>query len=228
MPIAQQLGVPLTLITSNGAITKSMGGELFYRDLLPLTTAQRLCAHMAEFRGCMVITFDRDDKGTLVLERSAAFTGSILGWMQKNAAFISEIEPIEQCLTCDPVQAMFCGGIEAMRRVHARLAELNGEVTVLRTEYPKRDLSIIDVLHAKCSKGVAVERWARHMGIARDQVTAIGDNYNDIEMLESAGEAFVVANAADELKDRWPVVPSNDDCGVAAAVDQLLRTAKLG
>ena len=39
-------------------------------------------------------------------------------------------------------------------------AGMDGSVTVLRTEYPERDLSMIDVLNAGCSKGHALERWA--------------------------------------------------------------------
>ena len=125
---------------------------------------------------------------------------------------------------------MFCGSIAAMESVQARLRGLNGEVTVLRTEYPLRDLSIIDVLHRQCSKGAAVERWARHRGLARAEIAAIGDNYNDIEMLECAGSAFVMANACEEMKARpgWQVVASNDEAGVAQVINDLLLTGKLG
>jgi hypothetical protein len=94
---------------------------------------------------------------------------------------------------------------------------------VLRTEYPERNLSIVDVLNQGCSKGHALERWANHRGIAREQVMAIGDNYNDIEMLAFAGHPVIMGNASEELRGRgWAVTLSNDQCGVAAAVEQVL------
>jgi hydroxymethylpyrimidine pyrophosphatase-like HAD family hydrolase len=102
---------------------------------------------------------------------------------------------------------------------------MNGAFTVLRTEYPARDLSMIDVLNAGCSKGHALERWAKHRGYRREEVMAVGDNYNDIEMLEFAGYPVIMGNACAELRARgWTVTRGNDECGVAAAVDLALGT----
>jgi hypothetical protein len=48
---------------------------------------------------------------------------------------------------------------------------------------------------------------------------AIGDNFNDVEMLEFAGLAVVMGNAVAGLKQRgWPVTGTNDEGGVAAAL----------
>src|SRR5881296_979363 len=59
LPIALQLGFDLWLISSNGAVTRSLGGETFHRDLMPVETCRQLCSAMREFRGNMVITFDK-------------------------------------------------------------------------------------------------------------------------------------------------------------------------
>src|SRR6202142_4570037 len=58
LPIAQQLGFDLWLISSNGAITRSLAGETFHRDMLPAETCRKLCSTMREFRGNTVLTFD--------------------------------------------------------------------------------------------------------------------------------------------------------------------------
>ena len=80
---------------------------------------------------------------------------------------------------------------------------MDGMVTVLRTEYPARDLSMIDVLNAGCSKGHALERWARlTAGYGREEVMAVGDNHNDVEMLEFAGHPVIMGNACEELRSR--------------------------
>jgi hydroxymethylpyrimidine pyrophosphatase-like HAD family hydrolase len=95
---------------------------------------------------------------------------------------------------------------------------MGNRITVLRTEYPDRDLSMIDVLNAGCSKGHALERWAAHRGFRREEVMAIGDNHNDVEMLEFAGHPVIMGNACEELRGRgWKVTLGNDQCGVAAA-----------
>ena len=100
---------------------------------------------------------------------------------------------------------------------------LENEITVLRTEYVARDLSLVDVLNTDCSKGHALERWANYRGIPREQVMAIGDNYNDVEMLAFAGMPFIMGNACEELRNNgWRVTLPNDQNGVAAAVEQAL------
>lgn len=231
LPIAQQLGFDLWLISSNGAITRSLAGETFHRDLLPASTCHLLCAAMGEFRGNTVLTFDTEAKGAIVLEHMEELNGSIRRWLEKNFQFIEFVIPIEKSLTTDPVQAMFCGPISRMHQALAALAAsgLGKDITVLRTEYPIRDLSIVDVLKQGCSKGHALERWAHYRGIPREQVMAIGDNYNDIEMLAFAGVPFIMGNAAEELRrNGWVVTLPNDQSGVAAAIEQVLGGSSVG
>jgi Cof subfamily protein (haloacid dehalogenase superfamily) len=223
LPIAQQLGFDLWLICCNGAVTRSLAGETFHRDLLPQETCRRLLGMMRKFRGQTVITFDVPGKGAIVVEHLRELEGSIQRWLEKNLDYIEFVIPIENSLSSDPIQAMFCGPVELMREALDALEACGLPITVLRTEYPGRDLSIVDVLNAGCSKGHALERWTQHRGIAREQVMAVGDNYNDIEMLAFAGQPFIMGNASRELLDRgWPVTRSNAENGVAAAVEAAL------
>jgi Cof subfamily protein (haloacid dehalogenase superfamily) len=225
MPIAQQLGFDLWLISSNGAVTRSLSGETFHRDLMPRETCLELCGAMRGFRGHTILTFDKETKGAIVLEHLDDLNASIRRWLEKNMAYIEFVAPIEKALANDPVQAMFCGSMARMSEALRALESCGIEerVTVLRTEYPKRDLSMIDVLNTGCSKGHALERWAAHRGFRREEVMAIGDNHNDVEMLEFAGYPVIMGNACEELRGRgWSVTLGNDRCGVAAAVAQVV------
>ena len=87
---------------------------------------------------------------------------------------------------------------------------------------------MVDVLNRGCSKGHALERWAGYRGIPRKEVMAIGDNYNDIEMLAFAGVPFIMGNAVEELRrEGWTVTLPNDQNGVAAAIEQVLGVGSL-
>lgn len=186
---------------------------------------------MQEFRGNTVLTFDRETKGAIVLERMDELGASIRRWLEKNMEYIEFLVPIEKALVTDPVQAMFCGTMVRMSAALRALqrAGMEGKVTVLRTEYPARDLSMIDVLNAGCSKGHALERWAKHRGYRRAEVMAVGDNHNDVEMLEFAGHPVIMGNACEELRGRgWRVTRGNHDCGVAAAVELALGQTVVG
>lgn len=225
LPIAQSLGFDLWLISSNGAVTRSAAGELFHRDFLPAAAARDLVGLMEAFRGNLVLTFDREGKGALALEHTEELTPHIQRWIENNLQYIDFVVPIERALVVDPIQAMFCGTIARMQEAEERLraAPLADRITVLKTRYDARDLVIIDVLNHGCSKGHALERWARHRGLEREQVMAIGDNYNDIEMLEFAGVPVIMGNAREDLKQNgWRVTLSNEQSGVAAAVEEML------
>jgi Cof subfamily protein (haloacid dehalogenase superfamily) len=230
LPIAKQLGFELWLISSNGAVTRSLTGETFHRDLMPAETCRRLCSGMQEFRGNTVLTFDKETKGAIVLERLDELGSSIRRWLEKNIEYIEFVVPVEKALVSDPVQAMFCGTMARMKKALGAVesAGMDGSVTVLRTEYPARDLSMIDVLNAGCSKGHALKRWATHRGYRREEVMAIGDNHNDVEMLEFAGHPVIMGNACAELRGRgWTVTRGNDACGIAAAVGWALAAETL-
>jgi HAD superfamily hydrolase (TIGR01484 family) len=59
LPIVQQLGFDLWVISSNGAVTRSLSGETFHRDMLPAEICRDLCSAMRDFRGNTVLTFDK-------------------------------------------------------------------------------------------------------------------------------------------------------------------------
>jgi hypothetical protein len=225
MPIAEALGFPLWLLSSNGAVTRSTSDEHFYCDLLPAAVARELCVYMGDqFRPNTVITFERPGKGALIVERTEELTESIQRWIEKNSQFIDHVVPIESGITEDPIQAMFCGTIEKMELAQKKILLWPGrdQITVLKTQYDHRNLCIVDILNRDCSKGHALERFAQARGISRHEIMAIGDNFNDIEMLRFAGHPFIMANASNEIKQNgWPVTLSNDESGVAAAIDQV-------
>src|ERR1700756_364786 len=229
MPIARELGFPVCLISSNGALIRSSAGDTFFTDRLPAKTALELIQYMHDFRGNAVLTFDRaknvPGNDSLVLESADELNKTVSRWLEVNRPYIRFISPLEDALTEDPLQAMYCGRVRLMEVLQQRLSEAPflDKITVLRTQYDHRDLCILDILNRECSKGHALRRWAEHRQVPREQIMAIGDNHNDLEMLEYAGVAVVMENASQELKQNgWMVTGSNSESGVARAVEEIL------
>ncbi len=83
----------------------------------------------------------------------------------------------------------------------------------------RSDEDLIQIMHPMASKGAALRVVAAHYGVPLNQVLAIGDALNDMEMLRSAGTAVAVANAHPQVKSiaHW-TAPSNDHDGVYAAL----------
>jgi len=227
------------LITSNGTVTRTLGtqtlaGRRIDRFFLPVETARWLCDALRQFGGMTVFTFDREGPGELVLESIDRLSSRISPWVNANRAWIREFDPLERCFDegCAPVQGMLCGTVGEMRAAEAWLAasKFGEKIELHRTEYPVKDLSILDILPPGCSKGVALKKVAAMQGIAREEVMAIGDNFNDLEMLEFAGRTVVMANSAPGLvqiaQERgWEITATNDEDGVAQVIESVLATA---
>jgi Cof subfamily protein (haloacid dehalogenase superfamily) len=235
-PLLTQIGLrPETvMISSNGTVTRTFAGRPIDRWLLPLEIAKALCGRLRHFGQTTVFTFDKEGPGQLVIESLQSLDPRLASWVAANRAFIEEITPLEHAFDGGeaPVQAMVCGSILEMRLAEALLAEseFGGQVETHRTEYPNRDLAILDVLPPGVSKGSALKRLASQRGIPSEEILAIGDNYNDITMLEFAGQAVMMGNASRELlimaKEKgWRVTRSNDEDGVAHAISGALLVA---
>ena len=228
-PLLKGLGLraDMPLITSNGAVTRTLGGDPLDRSHLAAPVARGLCGLLRPF-GTLVFTFDRPGRGELVLEDLDGATGRIALWVEANRNAIEVIRPLERALEDgnDPIQGMVTGGLIKMQQAEAALkaSTLSASCEAVRTEYPARDLSILDLLPPGVSKGWALERLAGRLGVDRKETMAIGDNWNDVNMLEWAGQSVIMGNAAKELrtlaKSRgWKQAPPNDEDGVAVTLE---------
>jgi len=98
---------------------------------------------------------------------------------------------------------------------------LNG-LKVIRTTSPLDGRSIwVEVFAPDVSKGAAAQWLATHHGIARAHTLALGNDYNDLDLLEWAGNAFVVDTAPDELRRQFAALPANGAGVLTAALASL-------
>jgi hydroxymethylpyrimidine pyrophosphatase-like HAD family hydrolase len=114
---------------------------------------------------------------------------------------------------------MFNGAAAAMRELADSLRRNADGFAVLLTEYVHRDFSLVDVTAPDATKGSALAWRAAQLGLGRDEVMAVGDNFNDLEMLEYAGTPVVMANAVEGLKrPGWHRTGHQDEGGLAQAI----------
>jgi Cof subfamily protein (haloacid dehalogenase superfamily) len=223
LPIALQIPCPLTMIVNNGAVVKSKDGISHLRHLLPHQTARAVLRLMHPYRRGAAVVFDRVRANQVIYEEINWEDPRRKAYYLRNREFIAQVCPLEQCLTEDPIQVMYSGSVEEIREAHAalRAAPAILEFSVALTVYEDRDFSMLDVIRLNCSKGATLAEWAARRGYAREEVMAIGDNFNDREMLEFAGLPIVMGNSVPELKALgWRETLSNDEGGVAAAIQE--------
>ncbi len=221
-PIARQFPCPLTMIVNNGALVKSSDGDTQFVNLLPRGVAARVLHEAAAFHDLASVCFNRPRENQVIYEH-IDWKDPLRGvYFERNREFLAEMRPLADCLTEDPIQVMFTGYSNQIREVASFLTALPiaSEFSLAITVYTKRDFGLVDVIARGCSKGATLAEWVRRRGWSREDVMAIGDNLNDLEMLQYAGLPVVMGNSVPELKTLgWRETLSNDQCGVAAAIE---------
>jgi Cof subfamily protein (haloacid dehalogenase superfamily) len=219
--VASQLPPEVKLIVCNGALVKSQDGTTHMRQLLPKEIARQVLMATRDHRTGTAVVFDRPREGQVIFEKLDLTDATREKYYERNREFIGWRTPLEDCLDEDPIEVMFSGACAEMRGVASLLKKLENSsaITIGMAEYQERNFTLMDVVRRGCTKGSALEEWCALQGYKRAEVMAIGDNWNDCEMLEFAGVPVVMRNAVEGLKSRgWAVTLSNDECGVATAL----------
>jgi Cof subfamily protein (haloacid dehalogenase superfamily) len=237
MPLIAPVGLSedSVMISSNGAVIRGFDGTLLDRRFLAVDTARELCKQLRGY-GTLVFTFDREGQGGLVIESLRQLSARIERWVESNRPHLLEVTPIERAFETgdEPIQGMICGTVAEMREAEKLILshDIAAHMATHRTEYAERNLCILDLLPPGCSKGAALHSLAQIRGLDRDQIMAIGDNLNDVEMLKYAGRPVVMANSCMELlcmaaARGWERTGSNDEDGVALAIEELLSEVEV-
>jgi hypothetical protein len=223
LPVAQDLGCPLTMIVNNGGLIRSNDGQTRLKKLLSVDAARSVLRLASPWRDGAAVIFDRPRENQLILERLEPDDSIRYAYYSRNLDYIGIVSPIESCLTEEPLQVAFSGSVEQMDALEKWLqtSALSADLKLASTKYASKDFAMLDVLPPGCTKGAALAEWASLRGFERDEILAIGDNHNDLEMLEFAGIPVVMQNCVPELKSYgWHETCSNDENGVAAAIEK--------
>ena len=221
LPLACQIPCPITLITSNGALIASSSGEVLHQDFLPCAVAQQALGIAREYRPYSVAIFHTPGYGQVTMQDNAVDEGP-LGWYVKTSPQGLRLVPdLEAALDRDPIQIMIGGPpaqIEPAERLLAA-SPIRSSIHLTWTKYLTTNISILDVMNRGCSKGRALKIWAERCGIQPGEVMALGDNFNDLEMLQYAGLPVLMGNHCPELhRPDWTLTLPNDEDGVAVAI----------
>jgi Cof subfamily protein (haloacid dehalogenase superfamily) len=226
LPAVRELPDPLTLVVYNGAVARIRDGATIARRTLDAAVARNVLVYTRAWRSATTVQFDRADAGQTLYDRLSWDQPNRRGYYARVRAHVSQVDDLETALQDgEPVQVAFNGPTADMRRLQREL-EAHPDLAALSvsaTHYPARDFSLVDVNAAGASKSGALAAVAAHYDVAREEVFAIGDNHNDIDMLCWAGSAAVMGNAEPEvLALGLPITDTNDRAGLARALAEFV------
>jgi len=233
-PVALELGLDVPVIAHNGALTKH-ARTLETVAVLPLPlTAARSALEVGRAAGAdALLSDDHEGLGVLVYDHLSGGNHAAqlyVNWARRihgedDQEAVRQVASLEEFLDHEPVHLAFSGGCEKMKTLEkVLLEELGTTVKIFSTTYQKVDFTLLDIVHPEASKGVGVAAAAAELGVLREEVMAVGDNLNDLEMLHYAGTGVVMENAEASLHEIEGLYATrtNDEDGVALAIERFI------
>ena len=211
---ARELGLDIPLITYQGALVKNAySGQVFVYRPLPLVYAREIITRVHQL-GDHLNGYLGDER--LLVERDTPEG-------RRYAAFVNmKVEVVGDFLNYfdrDPVKLLAIAEEPQLDRLSKELLPLYAGKVHISKSKPH----FLEFSHPRATKGDALAYLAGLFGIKREEIMAVGDSYNDLEMLEYAGLGVVVANAREEIKKRADYVTSaSHGDGVVEALEKFV------
>lgn len=220
--VAEQIdGAELPLVLHNGALVVENGTVTRCRPL-PVRVAREAIRAGREAHADPVVHDGHRGEGRLLVEGVEPSNTLLAYYIDRSHPDVRHVKDLAAELAADPIQVMFGGALPAMEALRLRLEQrLASLARVERTAYPTQGTAILDVVASGVGKAEAVAWLQGRWGVAASETLAIGDNWNDREMLEQAGLGLVMGNAEVGLRQLGlPVLATNDEDGVAEALER--------
>jgi Cof subfamily protein (haloacid dehalogenase superfamily) len=211
LPYAQQLGIDIPLITYQGAWVKnSKTQEDIYYKPVPSDLARQVMQYFEEV-GVHYHSYFHDELTMEVFTEEGQFYAGLVG---VKAKLVPDL--MAELAEHDAMKIMAITDNDKMIiKMEDDLKERFGTDLHITRSKPY----FLEVMHREADKARALKVIAEHYGIARKEVMAVGDSYNDIAMIEGAGLGVAMGNSFKAVKDAADFVTmSNDEEGVAEAI----------
>lgn len=238
-PVALEAGFNAPIITHNGALLKfAQNLETVAYSLIERQTVREILRVGREFGGDALLSCDPHGKGILLyetvsdknipLQKYIVWSKRLHGDEAEEA--VHHVPRLEDVLhETETVHVSFSGQCAMMAELETVLkTELHSTANVLTTVYPHLDFTLIDILPPDASKGIGLEKLTIIENLTAENVMVVGDNFNDLQMLEFAGTPVVMGNASPDLLEReeFYTTLSNDESGVSAAIERFILSRK--
>ena len=211
-PYAVQLGLDVPVITYHGAmIQQVLSGDIIFRRVIPSALASEIVQDVAD-RGVYAQVYLKD----------RVITAELNTWSHEYARIASV------CIEEADLSILLAQEPEGVEKIllMGEEADLDQLAPLLRHCYGEKYITkskpcFLEITDGSVNKGVALAALAERFGIHQSEVMAIGDSFNDLEMIKYAGVGVAMGNAHPEIQDQADLITaSNQEDGVAEAIER--------
>ncbi|CQR45921.1 Putative phosphatase YwpJ [Paraliobacillus sp. PM-2] len=229
--LLNKVGLSLPIISLNGAVIYSNKEEVIEITPMNLSISQQI---LTIFQENKIYTEIYTNKGTYSINKKDVINNIMVranSHIEKNVALqranqrievekVKFIEDYNTLITLEDIYIYKIQGFSLKQKLLRRMcSQLNTEDIIITSS---GNISI-EINHVDAQKGIALCMFARDKGIQMKDTMAIGDNLNDISMLNIVGQSVAMGNADNEIKKvcHYTTKNNNED-GVAFAIEKVL------
>ncbi|MGI6144881.1 MAG: HAD family hydrolase [Clostridia bacterium] len=215
-PYAKELGLNVPLITYQGAMVKCVNGELIHHRPLPLDIAQEVADYVRAHDYHLNVYVD----DVLYMEQDSPEARHYETITRVSPNYVESFDK----LWADPTKLVVLAEDSRIKSLAKELEPRFGHILNIIRTLP----GMLEITHKKATKSNALKALAKSLGFGLENVMAIGDSPNDIEMVQDAGFGVAMENSIPLLKEKADYITlSNNDDGVAEVLEKfVLNTQK--
>ena len=226
LPYMENLNFSDDAIINNGIIIKNIKTKkTIYSNYLSSDTYQKVISFLKNIKLPLLVLVDEYPDYEVCIDVDKDANEYHMEYVEENRKMCRVVDslnnlPAEKIIVCSILYKY-----EALRKIEFSLIqELNEYVNCFTIRNVKYKGSSMEVFAKGASKWNALRFLARKYAVQPNEIIAIGDDVNDIEMIRNAGLGIAMQNAFNEVKEVADyVTASRDENGVVKAIDKFLK-----
>ncbi len=217
----KQINLEMPLILLNGAWVHDMSSK---EQLLQLNLDKKIASQVVtllrEWGYEIIIQKGIPESHIFYYDTMDESNTERSGRIQRNAFRCHKVDDIMEVLSEDPGEITVLDVRSRIDKCRERLQALHLNMKITYSVSPFNDeYAWLEILHPQAEKGNALRFLAEHWGILQEETLAVGDNYNDVGMIEWGGVGIAVANAVDQAKASADIVLQGEHNGLMMMYD---------
>lgn len=214
--ISDKFPIDYLIFSSGAGIYNWKTKELIHSQHLPITEVKEISDILIQNKVDFMIHEMVPENHKFVYHRSNGSNPDFERRIKVYKEFAIKLnQETETYKNASQILAIFPNNINLFKEIESKF----NDIKIIRTTSPLDGDSIwMEIFPNTVSKGHGIEWLCKHLNININSSLSVGNDFNDVDMLDLTRNSYVVENAPEELKDRYDICSSNQNNGFTDAV----------